>query len=319
MQCLGLAEALDQAMRAEGDAGLSISVKRAQPKPPYAWLPYPLTDRVQVNPQTGARGDALAPPWPDIVVACGRKAIPLALGIKRAGGGAPFLIQTQDPKISPGRFDLVVAPEHDGLTGHNVLSLLGSPNRVTPAKIEQGRSAFASLFGDTPRPMVSVLLGGNSGAFRMTPAHVAGLAARLARIIEAGGSVAITPSRRTPPDCLAHLRSVLEPLGAYIWDGQDPNPYFGVLAHADHLVVSADSANMLTEAAATGKPVHVLGLDGGNAKFTRLHQSLQARGATRPFDVAGEGDLPTWRYEALLETPRVAAAALAAYRAYRAS
>jgi mitochondrial fission protein ELM1 len=61
---------------------------------------------------------------------------------------------------------------------------------------------------------------------------------------------------------------------------------------------------MVCEGCATGKPVHVVALDGGSAKFARFHAAMQARGYTRPFD----GTLGRWSYPPLDETARVAAA-----------
>jgi mitochondrial fission protein ELM1 len=69
---------------------------------------------------------------------------------------------------------------------------------------------------------------------------------------------------------------------------------------------------MATEAASTGKPVHILPMVAKKApgKFARLHADLQARGAARPFD----GSLAPWTYEPLNETERAARAVLAATR-----
>ena len=82
-------------------------------------------------------------------------------------------------------------------------------------------------------------------------------------------------------------------LPAEIWDGSGENPYFGYLALADHVLATADSVSMITEASATGRPVHVLPLQGGTAKFERFHQAMRAAGVTRPFD----GTLKEWRYD----------------------
>ena len=54
-----------------------------------------------------------------------------------------------------------------------------------------------------------------------------------------------------------------------------------------------NSVNMVSEAAATGKPVHVVHLEGGSKKFTRFHEALAARGITRPF----AGTLEQWTYD----------------------
>ena len=70
---------------------------------------------------------------------------------------------------------------------------------------------------------------------------------------------------------------------AFIWDGSGDNPYFGMLGLADAIIVTADSVTMVSEAAATGKPVHVVALEGGSAKFARFHRAMAEAGITRPF------------------------------------
>ena len=88
----------------------------------------------------------------------------------------------------------------------------------------------------------------------------------------------------------------------WIWDGSGDNPYMGYLALADVLVVTADSVNMVSEAAATGKPVFVVDLKGGSRKFRLFHEDMRGKGITRPF----EGRLETWIYPPLQETARAA-------------
>src|SRR3546814_21003910 len=92
-----------------------------------------------------------------------------------------------------------------------------------------------------------------------------------------------TPSRRTGRRNEEILRRALAGLPAGIWDGDGENPYFGILALADHVVVTGDSVNMVSEAASTGKPVHVVHLQGSSAKFPRFHDGLVAPGVPRPF------------------------------------
>ena len=71
---------------------------------------------------------------------------------------------------------------------------------------------------------------------------------------------------------------------AWIWDGIGENPYLGMLALAEYIVVTEDSASMVSEAASTGKPVYVAAMDGGNASFDAFHGLLRTEGVTRPFD-----------------------------------
>ena len=76
-----------------------------------------------------------------------------------------------------------------------------------------------------------------------------------------------------------------------------------MLALADYLLVTCDSVNMVSEAATTGKPVQVIALPGGSAKFNRFHQALQDDGITRPF----KGALEQWSYTPLNDMELVAA------------
>ena len=138
-----------------------------------------------------------------------------------------------------------------------------------------------------------------SAIAEMTPGITAGVADRLAAWArDQGAGLLVTPSRRTGADNAAILADRLTGLPARIWDGTGENPYFGMLALADVLVVTADSVNMLSEAAATGKPVYVIGLEGGNAKFARFHRTMAEAGVTRPFG----GALERWHYEPVDDT-----------------
>ena len=112
----------------------------------------------------------------------------------------------------------------------------------------------------------------------------------------------VTMSRRTGPEMEAAIRDALAGTTAFIWDGQGENPYFGLLALADHLLVTEDSASMVSEAAVTGKPISIVALEGGSPKFARFHVAMRAHGATRPFD----GSLNSWNYDPLDETARAA-------------
>jgi hypothetical protein len=60
---------------------------------------------------------------------------------------------------------------------------------------------------------------------------------------------------------------------------------------------------MISEAAATGKPVYVLDLDGGDAKFKRFHATMRAAGVTRPFT----GLIESWSYPIRDDTARAGA------------
>jgi len=292
VQSIGLAEAL----------GLEPEVKRLKIKAPWRWLPPPLWPAPLRS--LDADGAVLAPPWPEILIAGGRLTAAPAAAIRRAARGGTFAVQIQDSKIDPRRFDLVVTPEHDRLRGANVLTTRGALHRVTPARLAAAAARLAPRLSGLPRPLVAVLIGGANRAYRLTPALVARLTADLTALArDQGASLLVTVSRRTGAEQEADLRAGLAGVAAEFWDGNGENPYLGYLGLADALVVTGDSVTMISEAAATGKPVHVVELPGGTAKFRRFHAGMGAAGITRPF----AGRLESWDYPPLEETARAAA------------
>ena len=288
----GLAEALD-----------TVPVlKRVRVKRPWTWIPAAWwRDPFAVLADDS---DKLAAPWPDLVVSCGRVAAPLAIAIKRASGGATRIVHIQDPLMPLGGFDLVIAPKHDGVAGPNVVTTTGAIHCVTPAKLAAGAERWRSRLAPLPRPLIGALIGGSNGRFSLDStvmSRIAGGLAALARQHKAG--LAVTPSRRTGRENEALLRERLAGLPAFIWDGTGDNPYFGILALADVLVVTEDSVSMTSEALATGKPVYVARLKGRSRRQRRFHEQLTADGYTRPFN----GELATWNYSPPDDTRRAAA------------
>lgn len=290
-QALGLAEA----------AGFPFIEKRLEVRLPWKCLPpsfwfLPLA-------ATRVSDAALSPPWPDLVIGCGRNTAMPALAVRRANNGRTLAVQIQDPGVGRDEFDLLVVPEHDHLRGPRVIVTRGAVHRVTAGRLVAEAARFPDLAA-LPRPVLSVLIGGANRAYRLTFRKLGEIADAIAGILRTqGGSALVTPSRRTGAAGIALLRDRLQSLPAAIWDGCGENPYFAYLALADAFVVTADSVSMISEAAATGKPVHILALHGGSRKFARFHAAMQSAGITRPFS----GRIETWSYPIPDDTARAGA------------
>jgi uncharacterized protein len=290
-QVLGLAEAVGWPFE---EKRLSIRAPWSHLMPPF-WL-RPLA-------AAGADGDRLEPPWPDLLIGCGRNAVAPARAVKRASGGRTFWVQIQDPRFGRDQADLLVVPQHDPAKGANVITTLGAVHRVTAARLVAEASRLAPRFADLPRPLVAVLIGGDNKVYRLTSRRQEVLADQLAALARSGIGLVITPSRRTESGMAGQLEARLKGLNAFIWDGRGENPYFAMLGLADAIVVTADSVNMVSEAAATGKPVHVVPLEGGSKKFDRFHRAMEEAGITRPF----RGAIEQWIYRPPDDAARAAA------------
>ena len=223
--------------------------------------------------------------------------------MKQSSGA--FALHILNPRLPPRLFDLIAAPAHDNLQAPNVIATAGSVHGVTAARLAEAAKRFRAAVADLPKPRVAVLLGGASRAFSFWPQDAAELGAKLAELARtSGGSLMVTPSRRTSPEALAAFSRAVAEVPCSIWDGNGDNPYFGFLALADAIVVTGDSVNMVTEAAGTGKPVFVQALKGRSTRLARFHRLMQERGATRPF----AGRLETWTYQPINDTEFVASA-----------
>ncbi len=228
-QALGLAEAV----------GLPIEEKRIVVRRPWALLPGGLLPMPisALDPS----GDALAPPWPRLVVGCGRRSIGPALAVKRASGGRTLAAYVQNPELARGKFDLVAAMPHDRVSGSNVVAVPMALHRVTPERLAAAQEKWRGHFC-SGGPLLGVLIGGDNGSYRLSDAVVA----RLIRILRTanaahGMRAAVTPSRRTGDAAKWTIGEALasEPLGT-LWDETGENPYYGILAHADRLIVTAE-------------------------------------------------------------------------------
>jgi mitochondrial fission protein ELM1 len=289
-QAVGLAEALQ----------LAPVVKRVKLR--WPWAPLAPYLRAGLGSAFSRTGDSIAPPWPQLLIATGRQSVPASLLVKRSHPET-FTIQLQNPAIDPGLFDLVVAPEHDGLSGANVISTRGALHRVTPLMLHQAAENLAPALSHLPSPRIAALIGGSNAVYKLTPREMTRIAGQLVHLAKiTGGSMIVTPSRRTGGANLAILQNNLRSVPSYVWDGRGKNPYYGMLGLADYILATCDSINMVSEACTTGKPVYVIDLPGGSEKFRGFHRSMREAGLTRRF----EGRLEMWSYKPLNDVRLVA-------------
>lgn len=243
---------------------------------------------------------SLATP-PALALGCGRRAA-LATRLLRERGART--VQVLDPRIDSRHWDLVVAPEHDGLRGANVITLCGSLNPVDDVWLAAGRAAFPA-FALLPEPRTVVLLGGPTAAVRFDRAAFELMAAKLEHgLAMHGGSLLVIGSRRTPAAIAALARAYWADAPGLRWfdAGDGANPYAGALAWADRFVVSPDSVNMVSEACASAAPVYVAEPERASGRVRAYLDDLLRRGRIRAQGRVAD----PFTAEPLRETARVA-------------
>jgi len=269
-----------QALALAAALGLAPRHLLLEARAPWSWLAPHLAagSRYALPP---AQRAAFAPPWPRLAIGCGRQAALWTRRLRALSGGSCYTVQILDPRMAPDHWDTVIAPRHDGLAGPNVIDPLGSLNPVDDAWLAEARARWPQL-GQLPSPRVGVLLGGPRRGIDLDADCADALARRLRDHCQAqAGSLLVVASRRTP-DAVAEAfrRHVRAAVPGLFWRNDDdgPNPYAGVLAWSDALVVTPDSVNMLSEACAVGCPVHTFASAPLPARIARFHQALRQRG-----------------------------------------
>jgi mitochondrial fission protein ELM1 len=259
---IGIAEAMD----------VVPDCRKVTPRAPFRWLmPH---GPIDCKDRPDRPGSPIAPPFPDICLATGRRAVAYLRMVKRLSP-ATFTVLFKDPRTGRHGADLVVVQAHDALRGDHVMVVATAPNRLSSARLEALRLMPPPLLASLPRPRIAALVGGNSRHHRFEPSDIDRLMHGLQRRLDSSASLMITPSRRTPEPLRQALAALSNHPAAQIWDGSGENPFAAYIALADELVVTADSTNMIGDAAASGKPIQIFHPTGGHPKIDRFIAALE--------------------------------------------
>lgn len=253
---------------------------------PLAKLPNALLGASVVGLTSGSKAQLVAP-WPDLVIAAGRRTAPVARWIKKRSGGQTRLVQIMDPGSGHADFDLICRPAHDdGAAADNVLTIDAAPHRLTDETLAAARAEWLPRVEAFAAPRIALLIGGSTRRRKFTDA----MAVRLCQSVHAAvekcdGSILATTSRRTGAVVETVAATLIDRTMLYRWDRPGDNPYLGFLASADAIVVTGESVSMCSEACATGKPVYIFAPSELIApKHARLHRRLFDGGYAQPFE-----------------------------------
>lgn len=247
--------------------------------------------------------------------ACFKRADPsviISVGGKGGAVGAVLrskqhpVVQVQHPRQSLSRFDLVIACRHDEVSGPNVLIGRTAVHGLTRDRLEAVRQLWAPRWKSLPRPIIGVLLGGSNGRYRFTKKNAHRLGQILLNTIRAEkGSLIVTPSRRTSSAVVSILSHYVQQAGGLLWNGEGENPYNGLIACADSLVVTIDSISMASEAVAGKAPVTIFPLVGSSRRINHFIDELEFSGRIRVLDPTEDRLPKAWYVQPLDDTDDV--------------
>ncbi|MEQ9115533.1 MAG: mitochondrial fission ELM1 family protein [Rickettsiales bacterium] len=265
-QAIGLAESL----------GIKFEEKTFRLKAPFRlFAPYIKFNYLKYKSENNSK---FSGPLPKLAIICGNSARSIGSYLKKQSPKI-FTIFIQDPKISPKYFDLVIAPNHDKITGPNVIKTFFALNRVTKEKLQNEEENHSKIFKNLTKPFNTILIGGTTKKYSMSIKACNKFIEDLKYILtHHKGSFLITNSRRTPKYLNNKIHEIIQGkdnIVFYDYHSANNNPFFAFLAKANQIFITNDSISMLSEAKATDSDVAVIPLLGHNkTKVAKVFDNL---------------------------------------------
>ena len=237
----------------------------------------------------------------DIVISCGRKSVIPSIYLKQKFKNKIMNIHIQDPKVSLDNFDFIVAPEHDGLKGKNVLTTKGAIHYLRNSELSENENYLKSQINK--EKLVTLIVGGPNKYYDYNDKTIDEIFLKIKdNFINKGYQLIFIPSMRTP-------QNVINKAANYFGQNQiiitnvDKKAYLSSLKLADHIVVTCDSTSMISEAAMTGKPIYVAQMSAikNNKRFRKFFELFKSLNIIKDL----ENSVDEWNYEKLNETDKI--------------
>jgi len=240
----------------------------------------------------------------DIIISCGRKSVIPSIHLKSISNKKVFNIHIQDPKVDLNHFDFVIAPEHDGIKGSNVITTKGAIHYLTTKEIEDNKHYLNSFIKKDHTKIWSLILGGPTKYYDYSTKNMKHIFSIFYKLLKKHDfQLVVIPSMRTPLNTIHYAKEFFGENHTVIMN-VDKKAYLSALAISENIIVTCDSSSMISEAALTGKPVYIANIlpRKNDIRFQRFRNLFRELNITRNL---GE-EIETWTYEKLDETNRVA-------------
>jgi mitochondrial fission protein ELM1 len=239
----------------------------------------------------------------DIIISCGRKSVVPSIYLKKNSTKNIINIHIQNPKVSFNNFNYIIAPEHDGISGKNVISSKGALHYLTIEEIENSRDYFQNKI-NLKKDTLTLILGGPTKYYNYSTQNIKSIFSKIKNLTEKNNlNLIVIPSNRTPKETVSLAKSELVK-DTTIIETVDKKAYLSALCLAKYIVVTCDSSSMISEAALTGKPVYVAMIETNrnDKRFQDFRKLFENMNILRKLD----DKLETWSYEKLDEANRIA-------------
>lgn len=224
--------------------------------------------------------------YPSIMVTCGRRMAGISIAMKtraNRAGACMTTIHLQDPRLNPACFDILLVPHHDRVRGENVIVTKAALNRMSQSLIAASANTLPQHWQAAASPRVAVMIGGDNRRYKISHSMTKHMAQQLAAFATTNNAkLFLVPSQRCPDHVLSYLQTALTSEYCMIANNDQPNPYPGILAMADAVIVTSDSVNMASEATSTGKPVLIAYWRAETGRIAEFHQTMQDSNHTAP-------------------------------------
>ena len=240
----------------------------------------------------------------DLVISCGRKSVIPSLYLKKNSTKKIVNIHIQDPKVDFNHFDFIVAPEHDGISGPNVIKTKGAIHYLTENEIEENRSYLNSYIKQDNRKVWCLIMGGPTKYYDYSTKNMKHIFSIFYKLLKKHDfQLVVIPSMRTPLNTIHYAKEFFGENHTVIMN-VDKKAYLSALAISENIVVTCDSSSMISEAALTGKPIYVANIlpKRKDVRFQNFRNLFRELNITRNL---GE-EIENWNYQKLDETNRVA-------------
>jgi len=240
----------------------------------------------------------------DVIISCGRKSVIPSIHLKKNSNKKVINIHIQNPKVSFKNFDFIVAPEHDGIMGENVINTKGAIHYLSKQDIQANKDYLSSFVKKDARKIITLIIGGPTKYYDYSTENVEKIFTNLKGLIENNNSQLVAiPSMRTPKKIINYAKEFFGENHTIIED-VNKKAYLSALAISEYIVVTCDSSSMISEAALTGKPIYIANIKPkkNDKRFQKFRNLFKELNITKNL---GE-ELEIWNYQKLDETNRVA-------------